>query len=281
MDTGGAGGVSSIRPTPEVLALAAFLAVSVGLGSLWLFTRRRRRRTDATVPAEMRSKVAPVAGWTNVRLDDNDALPSWLRAIAEPERAPLTRATPIFSNEPLLDDEPVLEDEPLRSTAPAPQREPMSALEREPMSALEPMAALEPLPALEPMPALEPLPALEPALAAAEPAPIRFAHTFTEPLEAGAMRLAITADQTELLDEPSDGGVVLTTLIAGDEIEIQDMEERWVRVVTARGATGWLRSASLDVGGTSTDGTTSDRPPETKRRRFGLPGRSGNARPAT
>ena len=97
-----------------MLGFAAFLAAVVGLGSLWIFTRRRRQPADAAIPAAMKAKVAPAtAGWTNVRLDDNDALPPWLRAIAEPERAPLVVGGPHFRRAPLLEDEPVLQHEPL------------------------------------------------------------------------------------------------------------------------------------------------------------------------
>ena len=62
------------------------------------------------------------------------------------------------------------------------------------------------------------------------------------------MRLAVTTDRAELLDQPSEVGVVLTTLIAGDEVEIQDLQDPWVRVLTPLGATGWISSASLGVG---------------------------------
>jgi hypothetical protein len=208
-----------------VLGLAAFLASVVGLGSLWLLIGRRRRRPSG--PAATRSEAAPaVAGWTNVRLDDNEALPSWLRAIAEPERAPLSSA-PLFAPEP-------------QHGHPAPPAR-----------------------------------------------PARPAQTFAESLEAGAMRLVIAADQTELLDQPSDLGVVLTTLIAGDEVEIQDIEEPWVRVVTPLGSTGWLRTASLGVGGEPPDATAPEQQleqpeqPEPKRRGARTPRRSRSARSAT
>ena len=188
----GGGSSSSTRPSPEVVGLAALLAAVAGLGTLWVFTRRRRRRLVPPGPVAPRAGTAPAAArWTNVRLDDNEGLPSWLRAIAEPERAPLQPGSPLFS--------------------------------------------------------MEPPPGVEPALEHEHPA--RPAHTFAEPLQAGAMRLAVGADRTELIDQPSDLGVVLTTLVAGDEVEVQDIEEPWVRVLTPLGSTGWLRTASLGVGG--------------------------------
>ena len=196
---GAGAGASSTRPSPEVVGLASLLAAVAGLGTLWAFTRRRRRRPGPPGPAATRSGTAPAAsGWTNVRLDDNDALPSWLRAIAEPERAPLQPGSPLFS--------------------------------------------------------MEPPPRAEPAVEHAHPG--RPVQTFAEPLQEGAMRLAVGAEQTELIDQPSDLGVVLTTLVAGDEVEIQDIEEPWVRVVTPLGSTGWLRTASLGVGGPRAQSTT-------------------------
>jgi hypothetical protein len=240
---GGAGGASSRGPSPEVLGLGAFLAAIAGLGSLWLFTRRRRRRSLAPAPVALSTQAAAAsAGWTNVRLDDNEALPSWLRAIAEPERAPLAPTSPLFVRE-----------EPPRPKEP------------------EPELGL----------------------------PARPAQTFAESLEPGAMRLAIAADQTELLDQPGAFGAVLTTLIAGDEVEIQDIEEPWVRVVTPLGSTGWLRTASLGVGGAPPDEPMSAEPTqppeepvpaeppepaepdEPKRRGVRTPRRSGSARSAT
>ena len=217
----------------------------------------------------MKAKVAPAtAGWTNVRLDDNDALPPWLRAIAEPERAPLVVGAPHFRRAPLLEDEPVLQHEPLLEDEPFPHDEP--PFEPEPLSQHEPFIQDEPLPRPEPFvhdePPFEPEPLPQPEQ------PARLAQSFAEPLEAGAMRLSVTADQTELLDQPSDVGVVLTTLVAGDEIEVQDLAEPWVRVVTPSGATGWIASESLGVGGGP--------PPEPKRRGIRLPGRSRSS-PAT
>ena len=196
---GAGAGTSSTRPSPEVVGLAALLAAVAGLGTLWVFTRRRRRRPVSPGPVAPRAGTAPAAaGWTNVRLDDNEALPSWLRAIAEPERASLQPGSPTFS--------------------------------------------------------MEPPPGVEPAVEHEHPA--RPAHTFAEPLQAGAMRLAVGADRTELIDQPSDLGVVLTTLVAGDEVEVQDIEEPWVRVLTPLGSTGWLRTASLGVGGARARSTT-------------------------
>jgi hypothetical protein len=226
MGDGGTGGASISRPTPEVVGLAAFLAAVVGLGSLWLLTRRRRRRPAAPNSVAATAEAAPsAAGWTNVRLDDNEALPSWLRAIAEPERPPLHPNKPLFSMEP-------------------PPVEPAS--EREHAD--------------------------------------RPARTFAEPLEPGAMRLALTVDEAELLDQPSDLGVTLTTLIAGDEVEIKDLEEPWVRVVTPIGSTGWLRAESLGVGGPpSEEPVAVERPaqPEPKRRGTRTPRQNRSARSAT
>lgn len=193
----------------------------------------------------MKAKVvAATPGWTNVRLDDNDALPPWLRSIAEPERAPLVVGAPHFRRAAPLEEEPFLQDEPLYKEEPLLQDEPL--LRDEPM--------------------LEPEPVLDSASVAQHEPSARLAHSFVEPLEAGAMRLSVTADQTELLDQPSDVGVVLATLVAGDEVEVQDLAEPWVRVVTPSGATGWIPSASLGVGGGP--------PPEPKRRGMRLPGRS-------
>jgi len=104
------------------------------------------------------------------------------------------------------------------------------------------------------------------------------------------MRLSVTVDRTKLLDGPSELGVVLATLIGGDEIEVQDLDEPWVRVLTPLGATGWIRSTSLGVGGAapdtagageSTEPSESTESPEPKRRGFRLPRRSRDTRPAT
>jgi hypothetical protein len=101
------------------------------------------------------------------------------------------------------------------------------------------------------------------------------------------MRLAVTVGAAELLDQPSDLGVSLTTLVAGDEVEIKDLEEPWVRVVTAAGSTGWLRAATLGVGGPSTEPPQAEVPAETpappkpKRRGGPTPRRSRSARTAT
>ena len=78
--------------------------------------------------------------------------------------------------------------------------------------------------------------------------------------------------------------MTLTTLIAGDEVEIQDLEEPWVRVVTPLGSTGWLRTASLGVGGpppAETAPAEAPRQPEKKRRADKPPRRSRAPRPAT
>lgn len=228
-----------------MLGLAAFLAAIVGLGSLWIFARRRRQPAAATIPVAMKAKVAAATpGWTNVRLDDNEALPPWLRAIAEPERAPLVVGAPHFRRAAPLEEEPFLQDEPL--------------FKEEPLRQDEPLFKDEPLRQDEPL--------LESPPVVAHEQPARLALTFAEPLEAGAMRLSVTADQTELLDQPSDVGVVLAALVAGDEIEVQDLAEPWVRVLTPSGATGWIPSASLGVGGGP--------PPGPKRRGIRLPGRS-------
>ena len=52
--------------------------------------------------------AATRGAWTNVRLDDNEALPDWLRALAEPDRGPLALPQP---GERRADEEPRLEDE--------------------------------------------------------------------------------------------------------------------------------------------------------------------------
>lgn len=191
-----------------------------------------------------RVEAAPTdAGWTNVRLDDNDALPSWLRAIPQVEHAPSVSDEPLFSMEP-----------------PVPS---VLAVD------LERPAEL--------------------ALPAELDLPARPAHTFAEPLEAGAMRLVVADDSTNLLDQPGDLGVVLTTLIAGDEVEIQDIEEPWVRVLTPIGSTGWLRSASLGFGGAPPDAALPEEPvpgepqepSKSKRRGARQARRPRSARPAT
>ena len=130
----------------------------------------------------------------------------------------------------------------------------------------------------EPLPEEVPVPFQE--------SPARSALAFAAPLEEGAMRLAITADETELLDQPGDVGVILGTLIFGDEVEIQDLEDPWVRVLTPLGATGWIPSASLGVGGGSPEETVPEPPedppePNEPRRRFRMPRRSGSTGPAT
>ena len=102
----GGGPTSSNGPAPEVLGLAAV----VGLGSVWLLTRRRRRRT--TSPAPVAASVAaapPDAGWTNVRLDDNDALPAWLRTIPQTEQASPASSEPLFAMEQPRSSEPEVE----------------------------------------------------------------------------------------------------------------------------------------------------------------------------
>jgi hypothetical protein len=227
---GAGGGASSSGPSPEVLGLAAFLAAVVGLGSLWILTSRRRRRGSAPAPVRTRAEVAATASdWTNVRLDDNDALPPWLRAIPQAEHDPAMPSELLFAIDPPHPDE---------------------SAEAAPEEALPP----------------------------------RLTQTFLGPLEPGAMRLAVTAAQTDLLDQPSDLGVTLTTLSTGDEVEIQELEEPWVRVVTPLGSTGWLRTASLGVGGAPPEGTASDEPPaqpQPKRRAVKTPRRSRAPRPAT
>lgn len=222
--TGGAGSATGSRPSPDGVGLAASLTAVVGLGWLWLRTRLRRRSL-APAPITTRRETAPAAeGWTNVRLDDNEALPQGLRAIAEPEQAAAEPAAPMLA--PELPGQNEL----------APEH------------------------------------------------PVRPAEAFTGSLEPGAMRLAIAADQTELFDQPGELGVVLATLIAGDEVEIQDIQEPWVRVVTPLGSTGWLRTASLGVGGAPPEDQASGAPPEQhepKRRGAKTPRRSRAARPAT
>lgn len=225
---GGADGAIGRGPSPEVVGLAAVLAAIVGLGSVWILTRRRR--PPAPAPVAARAAAAPAAEtWTNLRLDDNEALPSWLRAIAEPERAPSSPSSPLFSMEPPRPAELDLEHEHLA----------------------------------------------------------RPARTFADSLEPGAMRLAIAADQTDLLDQPGDLGVVITTLIAGDEVEIEDIEEPWVRVMTPLGSTGWVRTETIGLGGAPpeepmpAEPAPPQEPPRPKRRGGRTPRPSRSARSAT
>jgi len=250
MQAPGSGTTSSTGPSPELLGVAFTSAALVGVGSLWFVFGRRRRRPPRPAPAVVNAAAPPPSEerWTNVRLDDNDALPPWLRALSEPERSPLPASAPLLLDERMPLDEPGRVD----------------------------------LPVGEP----------EPELPARPPA------TFEQPLEAGAMRLAVGSHRTELLDQPGDFGVVLATLFAGDEVEIQDIAEPWLRVVTPLGTTGWLRSASLGVGGpgeasvAAAPAPAEDLPNHTiepqesaerpsKRRGPGRPRRSHSAGPAT
>jgi outer membrane biosynthesis protein TonB len=307
VNIGGAGGAGSVGPTPEVLGLATGLAAFVGLGSLWFFTRRRRRGQNESVPADMKSKVAPPAArWTNVRLDDNDALPPLLRAIAESERAPLAGGrrhfrSPVDSTASLLEDEPVLDDEPPSAYEPLSAYEPR--LRDESPSSYQPPSWGSPVGFDESHLPDEPLlpdePVLQDGSLPVYVTPARLAQVFAEPLQEGGMRLTVTADETELLDQPGESGVLLSTLIFGDEIEVQDLEDQWVRVLTPLGATGWIPAASLGVGGGEPESNAPDAPdspsdtaepaeptdpteqPEPRRRGFRLPRRSGSTRPAT
>jgi hypothetical protein len=184
---GGAGVAGGRGPSPEVLGIAVALAALVGLGTLWFLTRSRRRRSPplpSIVAARVQAMPPLAERWTNVRLDDNEALPDWLRALAEPDRGPL--ALP----------------QPERPTPPTP------------------------------------------VLAPAPRPPRRFA----EPLGEGTMRLLVGATGGDLLDQPSDEvGVLLTTLVEGDEVEIQDLADPWVRVLTSLGSSGWMRSEALSL----------------------------------
>ena len=72
--------------------------------------------------------------------------------------------------------------------------------------------------------------------------------TFAEPVGPSAMRLVVRDPQCELYDKPEAGEAsVLAELASGDEVEVLDLVEPWVRVQTPQGHAGWIRSASLGV----------------------------------
>jgi hypothetical protein len=203
----GAGSISG-GPSPGLLGLATFLAAMVGLGTLWVLTRRRRRRPGpALPPVAARVQAAPARNetWTNVRLDDDEALPEWLRLDGEPERAQLAHVPP-----------------------------------------------RAPLPPFEPVPVAAAVVVDGAPAAQADPAPgapARAPQRFDRPLAEGAMRLALGARGSDLRDQPNEEvGVVLATLLGGDEVEIQDLEESWVRVLTPLGTSGWIRAESVGFG---------------------------------
>ena len=195
----GAGTTGRSGPSPELLGIATLLAALVGLGTVRLLFGRSRRNAGAPpapVAARIHATQAPNEAWTNVRLDDTEALPEWLRLDAEPERAQLAHIPAISPITPFN----------------APEH-------RSPMPADTPPTSLE---------------------------PDRGPQRFSEPVGDGAMRLAVGPRGSELLDHPSDeAGAVLATLVAGDEVEVQDVEEPWLLVATPLGATGWIRSESL------------------------------------
>jgi hypothetical protein len=236
MSAPGGGSASSAGPSPELLGFAGFLAAVVGLGTLWVFTRRRRKPGPALTPVAARVQAAPPPRetWTNVRLDDNEALPSWLRLDAAPERAQLAHMPPVTPMRPF--EPPPLPDAPLAGVADA-------------------------------------------APDAREP------RRFVEPMSDGALRLVVETPASALLDQPNEQvGVVLATLIAGDDVEVQDLEESWVRVTTPLGSSGWIRAESLGFAGEPTAGaepaaaSRSDQQPIAGRRRgLRLPRRSRSA----
>lgn len=260
----GSASIGGVGPSPELLGVATFSAAVVGLGFLWFVTGRRRRRPAQPSPAVAAARPPAPARerWTNVTLDDNDALPTWLRAVAEPERAPYDLGRPMFS------------------AAPDPAAAPLAAVTEQPEE-------------------WDPAPEMAPALDVPQRPPV----TFTEPMADGVMRLALGGQPAELYGQPDDFSVVLTTLVPGDEVEIQDIEEPWIRVLTPMGATGWIRSASLGFGGAPAGGdaagsdaaggppvqpaadgaTTLDEPagPDRKRGPLGTRRRSRSARSAT
>jgi hypothetical protein len=240
---GGAGATGSRGPSPGLLGLATFLAAVVGLATLWFLTRSRRRAAALT-PVAARVQAAPPQreAWLNAGLDDDAALPEWLRLNGEPEPAQLAHVPP-----------------------------------RVPLPPFEP----------EPVPSDE----LEPHQAPA----LREPHHFADPIGDSGMRLIVEATGSALLDQPNqDVGVVLATLVAGDEVEVQDLEDPWVRVVTPVGATGWIRGESLGFGapapgeaavpaghepGVEEPGRSAHEPPAppTKRRGMRLPRRARSA----
>lgn len=250
MEAPSAGTTGQVGPSPEVLGLATTLAAMVGLGFMWIVLRHRRRQPRPT-PGPVAARVAAVPPleerWMTASLDDNDALPVWLRALAEPERAPL-----------------------------APRDSPPP---REPSLAHDLPATDEPYVPFQAQPA-------EPA-----PDPARAPVTFLEPIAEGGMRLAIGSDESELLDQPGDAGVALATLRAGDEVEILDIQEPWLRVVTPLGQHGWIRSDALGFGappaadpGTADSETAAPDPtdaPSQRRRGLRLPRRPRSAGQAT
>lgn len=249
MEAPSAGTTGRVGPSPEVLGLATTLAAMVGLGFLWIVLRHRRRQPRPT-PGPVAARVAAVPPleerWTTASLDDNDALPVWLRALAEPERAPLAPRDPAARTEPVFAHDLPATDEPY-----------------------VPFEA-------------------QPAERATEPA--RAPVTFLEPIADGAMRLAVGSDESQLLDQPGDAGVALGTLRTGDEVEIEDIQEPWIRVVTPLGQHGWIRSDALGFGmppaadaSTAARETTAPDPSDapTHRRGLRLPRRPRSAGQAT
>jgi hypothetical protein len=229
----GGGGVAGVGPGPEVLALGAGLAGIAGLVAIRMLNGRRRR-DQPLEPARLAAAAAmapnPGGGtWRNLSLDDDASLPRWLRASGrqEPEDAP----KPQFGCDPV--DAP-----PTRAfdALPAVERVPAIELPAPDEPALE-------LPARD-----EPPVQLDPEAEARDQLGHRGPLTFAEPVGASAMRLRVGRPGVELLAEPFQAEArVLAELGPGDEVEILELEDPWVKVQTPLGDSGWIDAAALSA----------------------------------
>lgn len=70
--------------------------------------------------------------------------------------------------------------------------------------------------------------------------------TFDEPAADMLARMILRYDRVDLLDEPNEAlARTLTVVGTGDEVDVLEVQDAWARVVTPRGATGWLPTMTL------------------------------------
>jgi hypothetical protein len=204
-----AGATASNGPGPDVLALGVGLAGILGLGWVRMLASRRRREADLE-PARLAAVAAQATvakGWKDLALEDDEQLPRWLRASGR--RAPLETAD---------------RAERAASAAPGERAARAGLLDR--VGPSTETSAWTPPPLT---PSRQPL-------------------KFAAPVGASAMRLVVTDSRCELYDQPdANDAWVLAELGAGDEVEILDIAEPWVKVETPLGHAGWIRSTSLGV----------------------------------